>query len=371
MQRCEVLVIGGGPAGSSCATTLRTLGLDVLLIDQSVFPRDKVCAGWITPAVVRILGLDLEDYRRNRVLQPILGLRTGLVGGRQQNHRYAEPVSWGIRRIEFDDYLLRRAGVRLRLGLAVRDIVRQDGLWVVNGYYAAPMLVGAGGHFCPVSRLLEQGRNAGAVVVAREAEFLMNEAQWRASGLQADTPELFFCHDLRGYGWCLRKNGYLNIGLGREDRLGLPSHLDHFCRWLQQRGTLPAHLEPAFRGHAYRLWGNGPERQVGDGVALVGDAAGLARAQSGEGILPAIASGQWAAHAIAQARGDYRAARLQPYEERLAQALGAPSRPGTRPEATASWRQGLGRALLGSAWFSRHVLLDRWFLRPPRLSATS
>ena len=49
---CDALIVGGGPAGSSCARQLRRAGLDVLIMDKQEFPRDKVCAGWITPAVV-------------------------------------------------------------------------------------------------------------------------------------------------------------------------------------------------------------------------------------------------------------------------------------------------------------------------------
>ena len=53
MERCDVLVVGGGPAGSSCARALHDAGLDVIVLDRAVFPRDKVCAGWITPQVDR------------------------------------------------------------------------------------------------------------------------------------------------------------------------------------------------------------------------------------------------------------------------------------------------------------------------------
>ena len=60
MDQCDVLIVGGGPAGSSCA---RALGYgDVVVMDKMTFPRDKACAGWITPAVNdcdRLCGLKL------------------------------------------------------------------------------------------------------------------------------------------------------------------------------------------------------------------------------------------------------------------------------------------------------------------------
>ncbi|MGD8673637.1 MAG: FAD-dependent oxidoreductase, partial [Thiogranum sp.] len=71
MDRCDVLIVGGGPAGSSCAWALREAGLDVVVMDKAQFPRDKVCAGWITPAVIEELELDIEDYRQQHVFQTI------------------------------------------------------------------------------------------------------------------------------------------------------------------------------------------------------------------------------------------------------------------------------------------------------------
>ena len=69
MDRCDVLIVGGGPAGSTCARALRQAGLDVVVMDKAVFPRDKTCAGWITPAVIDLLALDIEDYRRQHAFQ--------------------------------------------------------------------------------------------------------------------------------------------------------------------------------------------------------------------------------------------------------------------------------------------------------------
>ena len=102
MDSCDVLIVGGGPAGSSCAWGLRGAGLDVAILDRSVFPRDKVCGGWITPAVVEELQIDFEEYRPGRVLQPIAGFRTSRIGGTEVETDYGRPISYGIRRCEFD-----------------------------------------------------------------------------------------------------------------------------------------------------------------------------------------------------------------------------------------------------------------------------
>src|SRR5260221_13358627 len=154
METCDCLVVGGGPAGSSCARALVLAGLDVVVLDKANFPRDKICAGWITPAVVDELELDLADYRCERTLQPITGFRTGVIGGRPVCTQYDRPVSYGIRRCEFDHYLLARAGARLRLGAPLRSLRREQDQWIVNDGIQAPVVVGAGGHFCPVARLM-------------------------------------------------------------------------------------------------------------------------------------------------------------------------------------------------------------------------
>src|SRR5580704_18943276 len=110
MEACDVLIVGGGPAGSSCAWGLRNSGLDVVILDSQIFPRDKVCGGWITPGVLTDLKVDPCEYGRERVLQPITRFRVGPIGRPALETEYGEPVSYGIRRREFDDYLLRRCG---------------------------------------------------------------------------------------------------------------------------------------------------------------------------------------------------------------------------------------------------------------------
>ena len=70
------------------------------------------------------------------------------------NTRYDNAVSFGIRRIEFDHYLLQRAGARIELGQPVTSLEKRDGQWIVNETITTPLLIGAGGHFCPVARYL-------------------------------------------------------------------------------------------------------------------------------------------------------------------------------------------------------------------------
>ena len=363
-ETCDVLIVGGGPAGSTCAWQLRRAGLDVLVIDKQVFPRDKVCAGWITPAVVESLKLDLDDYAQGRVMQAIRGFRIGTIGGAESETRYGGPVSFGIRRCEFDDYLLRRSGARLQSGEPVKSMQREGGTWLVNGRIRTPLVVGAGGHFCPVSRMLgvEPGGSQ-SIVVAQETEFRLPERERSECGIEQDVVQLYFCADLKGYGWCFAKDDFLNVGLGREDSRGLPEHVEQFRGWLRQRGGIPRDLPGKFNGHAYLLYPDSRRKLFDDGVLLIGDAAGLAYPRSGEGIRPAIESALLAAEIVLAAARQYPRAKLAPYAERLAQRFGRriPDR------EAAAWlpqglKQSLAARLLSTSWFARNVVIDRWFL---------
>lgn len=363
METCEVLVVGGGPAGSTCAGKLRQAGLDVLLLDKATFPRDKPCAGWITPAVLTTLAIDPADYGQGRVLQEITGFRTGLVAGHEVVTRYGTTVSYGIRRCEFDHYLLQRSAVRQSLGVPVSSLVRHDAGWLVNGRIRARLVVGAGGHFCPVAFLLGAQIGKEEAVVAQVAEFALSPEQESLCRIPADTPALYFCRDMKGYGWLFRKGRFLTIGLGRMDRAQLGRQVRDFCTFLEQRGDLVAGAVDRFQGHAYRIYQRqGARTCIADGALLIGDAAGLAQPQSGEGILPAIESALLAAETILAAQGDYRRATLEPYAARLASHFGSASGEIPSSPTVSGILRFLGARLLSSSWFTRHIVLDRWFL---------
>lgn len=367
MDSCEVLIVGGGPAGSTCAGKLREAGVDVLLLDKEKFPRPKPCAGWITPAVLETLAIDRDEYREERLLQDIRSFRTGLINGPETVTSYGRVVSYGIRRSEFDHYLLQRSAVRQILGEPVAALERKEGWWLVNGRIRARLVVGAGGHFCPVARLLGAKIGTEEVIVAQAAEFAMSREEERLCPIPADTPALFFCRDMKGYGWIFRKGNFLNIGLGRMDKRNLGRHMDEFRAFLRKRGYWGGVINARFRGHAYLLYERqGGRRRVGDGALLTGDAAGLSHPQSGEGILPAIESALMAADTILAANGDYRADNLEPYAARLADRFGGAGMEIPSSPLSSALLRFLGAGLLSSSWFARHIVLDRWFLHTGR-----
>lgn len=361
MDSCDVIIVGGGPAGATCAWQLRLAGLDVVVLDRARFPRDKPCAGWITPEVVEHLALPLDEYADGRVLQRITGFRTGLIGGAPIETRYPDVVSYGIRRREFDAFLLQRSGARVREGEALSRLARVGDHWIVNGTLRAPLLVGAGGHFCPVARHQRDSATE-PVVVAREIEFEMTDPG--SCRIHPERPELYFASDLKGYGWCFRKQNVLNVGLGRQDPHGLSQHVQAFLEWLRAEGILTGALPASWKGHAYLLAGTSSRPVTGDGCLLVGDAAGLAYPASGEGIRPAVESALLAARTIVEARAPWTQEALEPYRQQLhARFAGAgPGRAGGLLGHRLVER--IGAWVLGNRWLTRHLFLPRVFLQP-------
>ncbi|MBM4267547.1 MAG: NAD(P)/FAD-dependent oxidoreductase [Deltaproteobacteria bacterium] len=301
----DAIVVGGGPGGSTAAWSLARDGARVLVLDAARFPRVKLCAGWVTPTVWRALEIDPADYPCT--IQPFQEA-TLEVDGEVHETRWPRTVSYGIIRKEFDDHLLRRAeaaGAVIREGTRVQAIVRQGTKTVVQAGEAtleAAVVIGAGGHHCPVARAFGEVSQEEAVVVARESETRLGTERLRELTARHGTPELFAEPDFRGYGWFFTKGDFLNLGIGCMGDGGgndLHRRCDAMVERLRADGRLPADLalEP-FRGHAYAIHVTRPRRVSGDGFFLVGDAAGLARGVSGEGIGPAVQSARAAAEAV-------------------------------------------------------------------------
>lgn len=291
MRNVDVLIVGGGPAGSSAAWRLKAAGADVLVLDRDRFPRLKLCAGWITPEVVGDLALDIAAYP-HRFLT-FHRMRTNLRG-----IGFSLPcVQHSIRRFEFDAWLLERSGAEVQQH-NVKHIRRDGGDFIIDEQWRARHLVGAGGTSCPVYRALFRDVNPRVrelQAVALEHEF---EYDWR----DGDCHLWFFERGLPGYSWYVPKqNGWLNVGVGAlAQRLkargeDIRQHWEQLVRLLGRRLVRGAVPEPA--GYSYYL--RGPVDVVRIGNAFItGDAAGLATRDMCEGIGPAVRSGLAAADSI-------------------------------------------------------------------------
>ncbi len=292
----DVIIVGGGPAGSTAAWELQRSGVDCLVLDREEFPREKLCAGWITPEVLEDLELQPDDYPHRfltftQLNVSIKGLRVSL---RSPQH--------SIRRYEFDAWLLERSGAD-RVRHNVRRITEEAAGFSIDGQFRCRYLIGAGGTRCPVYRELFKDahpRPPSLQAVTLEREFPYD---WQ----DGDCYLWFFSHGLPGYGWYVPKaDGYLNVGVGgmaeRIKRRGddIRSHWQHLVDRLLAEGLIREPPEPP-GGYSYFLRSRSKIGRRGNAF-VAGDSAGLATRDMCEGIGPAVRTGLRAARAIS--RGD-------------------------------------------------------------------
>lgn len=296
MRSTEVIIVGGGPAGSSCAWSLRKKGIDCLVLDQHVFPRFKPCAGWITPEVMQILDFRVEDYPLGIKSFSSLHFSIRGLAFKMPTQQYA------IRRTEFDDWLLRRSEAPVIQHQAKTIVEDPDG-YIVDGAFCGKYIVGAGGTYCPVYRSLfktEIPKDRGALIAAMEDEFPYEYTD--------EECRLWFLENrLPGYSWYVPKaNGYLNVGVGgKAEELNangdnLKNHWNRLVEKLDQLDLVRGHdYKPS--AHSYYLNQKVSNPRKGNAF-IIGDSAGLATLDMGEGICAAIRSGMMAAEAIASNR---------------------------------------------------------------------
>ncbi|HKK99211.1 MAG TPA: NAD(P)/FAD-dependent oxidoreductase [Desulfotignum sp.] len=292
MVQADVIIVGAGPAGAACAARLKKRGMDVMILEKQVFPRPKLCAGWITPNVFDSLECPPEAYpyaltHIRRMHFHLFGIRVPV-----KTHQYA------IRRMEFDQWLVRRANVPMHTH-PVKQIRKNRSGFVIDDQFECRYLVGAGGTHCPVRRTFVdplQRRPEQALISAVEKEF-----QGRCRRRECHI--WYLDRGLPGYAWYLpKKDGWINIGIGgKQHRLAsrgttIMMHWHNFVHRLLHQGFLDQPLDNP-KGHTYFLRHKpvtpGPEK-----VFVIGDAAGLSTRDMGEGIHAAVQSGIAAAEAI-------------------------------------------------------------------------
>jgi flavin-dependent dehydrogenase len=294
VQTADVVVVGGGPAGSACARELASSGSDVVVLDRAIFPRTKLCAGWVTPEAMADLELDLADYPGRLLTFDKLHLHWKWLGVSHSSRQHS------IRRFEFDNFLLQRSGARV-LKHKVQNIERQDDEFVIDGKIHCRYLVGAGGTACPVYRSLFRQLNPRA----HELQTATLEQEYRFDWRDGDCHLWFFRDGLPGYAWYVPKQkGYINIGLGgmsaklKAGDKPLQFYWQQFIAHLRKLALIDdTELQP--KGHSYYLRGSVDVVRSGNAF-IVGDSVGLATRDMCEGIGPAVRSGRLAARAIAE-----------------------------------------------------------------------
>lgn len=356
MTDAQVIVVGAGPAGSTVATYLARAGVDVLLLEKTVFPREKVCGDGLTPRGVKQL-IDLGiDTSTDAGWVHSRGLRI-LTGDLTLELDWPELTSYppyGVSRTrqDFDDLLAKaavKAGARLHERTTVTGAITDERTGRVIGVeaktgpekkpvsYYAPLVLACDGVNAKLARSVgidtDDKRPMGVAVrryyksPRHDDPFIEGHLElWDRSDPR--DPKL-----LPGYGWAFPLgDGTVNVGLGMLSTSKAFRNTDY-------RALLRSWLDST-----PEEWGYREENAVGkiggaglpmgfnrtphyrNGLLLLGDAGGMVSPFNGEGISSAMESAQLASEFVVQAlarpEGSSRERALSGYPVALKELMG-------------------------------------------------
>ena len=328
----DVIVVGGGPGGSSAAAMLGQAGISTLLLDKSEFPRDKVCGDGLTPQAVYWLD-------RLGCVEEVLAVTNAclkdcdlyidgehvLTGGFTKGTIYPDFAILLDRR-RFDHILLKNAvkqGAHFESKVTVRGIEPEGGYVRVHGVrdrkpvsFRGRIVIGADGVSSTVSRAIGNVLKDGVLAVSLRAYY--RDVKHSGSNIKV----YFDRHYFPGYGWLfVDDNGFANVGLGYAFDRNFPI-IDNLSTCFKQflETDLADLLKGATQCGSVSGGSSGffpPKAISADHVLLIGDAANQADPLNGGGIHKAMESADCAVEAcrLALEKGDFSQATLSRYDE--------------------------------------------------------
>jgi len=373
-EEFDVIVIGGGPSGSSAAAFLSKAGRSVLLLDRAKFPREKVCGDGISGrsvGVLRELGLlpRFKEVEHQDMFGVTFSSPNGTVAPIPSSSG-SEAPGFVCRREVFDEVLFQNAK-----SLCTRTI---------EGFFATDLLID-GGRVAGVKGNCEAGElefrakviigaDGAAGLTARKLGSHNTDEKHQHAGIRCyyegvegmgDQIELHFVDSaVPGYFWIFPLPGKrANVGLCMvvSDMKKRKANLHSIMNGIIEKHPVFA---PRFR-NAKRItevksWllplASKRLKLSGDGYLLVGDAASLIDPFTGEGIGNALTSGMLAAETVAKAfkSGDFSEKTLSTYESALWSRIGNEIDTNHRMQRMANSRF-LMNLVIGKAKRSREV----------------
>jgi menaquinone-9 beta-reductase len=359
-MKADITIIGAGPAGSVAAHDLATAGVKVLLLDKATFPRDKTCGDGLTGAGLKTLErMGLNDWADHYPTFEYLRLSSpcGEIVDIQVEVPSGECYGRTIPRRELDAQLVDsavKAGTVFKEGVRVTHVeICSQGVRVKGGgqVFESKLVVLADGSHAPITRQL------GLTAYGQPEMIAIRQYRSGDSGPSNRLEIHFQSSILPGYNWLFPLGGgVVNVGSFtythriRQGKIELRSELERFLANSKVTDGRLLLTEPMGPQRAFPLRMRlGQNRTHADHILVAGDAAGTINPLSGEGITPAIESGELAAIQAISAlqRGDYSATALAGYSQTL------------KARMSADYRA----ARLLRASLSYPVLLDRVFRR--------
>ncbi|MFH0713129.1 MAG: geranylgeranyl reductase family protein [Candidatus Micrarchaeota archaeon] len=344
-QEFDVIIVGAGPSGSSCATFLAKAGKNVLLIDKAKFPRDKICGDGISGKSLKVLQeLGVMPAMEKAEHIKMYGVTFSSPKGRvvkipSRGKEGDKPPGFVARREVFDNVIFQNAKKYSHTfeQFQVSDLLLEgDQVVGVTGIdlqtkkkysFKAKVVVGADGAASVISNKVKYDNfDDNHQIVAVRAYY---------SGVKDlnDTIELHFVDELiPGYFWIFPEaNGMANVGAGmivRDMKAKKVNLQEAMQKAMDNNPLFKERFKDAKLISPIRSWslpvGSKHKKAHGNGFILVGDAASLIDPFTGEGIGNALTSGKIAAESIVKAfaKNDFSAASLKDYEDTLWKEVG-------------------------------------------------
>lgn len=289
----DIIIVGTGPAGATLAYELASKGITVLLLEKEKLPRYKACAGGVTFKAAKLLAFDISPV----VESVINGLRFSYKCSHQGTRLGDKPLVYTVMREKFDYFLVEKAQDAGAAVLDEQKVVQvrietgKATVYTQNHTFTARVIVGADGANSTIARELGLMRGVGLNLGLEAEVYVDGEVLSRWDNLT----EIDLGSVPPGYAWIFPKKNHLSIGVvgplrsTKRMRTYLNKLLESQNLGNYKVSTLRAGLLPV-RKRAMPI--------TAERALLIGDAAGLTDALTGEGIYYAIKSAQLAAPVI-------------------------------------------------------------------------